>query len=351
MDTKYTGDYAIRYILLSDPNLAKQSGETSYEPSYIGMAMAYRDYLERVGTISRLTAEETSSGVPLYIQSFGTLQIDSTFLSIPVKKTIPLTTFDDIITMSDELSKGGIKNQKFILTGFANGNIEYPTYPTNVKWNKQAGGKKGLSNLLSYASENGIDIFPNFDFANAVRSGSGFSYKKHAAQTMGGRYVTKRSYDPVFQIMMKFGNANIVSPSAFMTLYEKFAKKYQKYEVGNISVLTLGTDLNSDFNMDRPLTREDSKEYTIFLLNRIKQDNNKVIASSGNAYTLPYITDLIEVPMDNSRFAISSQSVPFTGMVLHGYKNFAGTAVNMAGDVKYEILTLFHPFISEYKRA
>ncbi len=155
---------------------------------------------------------------------------------------------------------------------------------------------------------------------------------------MGGRYVTKRSYDPVFQIMMKFGRANIVSPSAFMTLYEKFAKKYQKYEVGNISVLTLGTDLNSDFNMDRPLTREDSKEYTTFLLNRIKQDNNKVIASSGNAYTLPYITDLIEVPMDNSRFAISSQSVPFTGMVLHGYKNFAGTAVNMAGDVKYEIL-------------
>lgn len=339
MDTKYTGDYAIRYILLSDPDLAKKSGETSYEPSYIGMAMAYRDYLERVGTLSRLTAEETSSGVPLYIQSFGSLDIDSTFLSIPVKKTIPLTTFDDVITMSEKLSEGGIKNQKFILSGFANGTIEFAQYPTFVKWNKSVGGKKGLSKLISYAGENGIDVFPNFDFANVTSAvGSSFSYKKHAAQTMGGRYVTKRSYDPVFQIMMKFGRANIVSPSAFMTLYEKFAKKYQKYEVGNISVLTLGTDLNSDFNMDRPLTREDSKEYTTFLLNRIKQDNNKVIASSGNAYTLPYITDLIEVPMDNSRFAISSQSVPFTGMVLHGYKNFAGTAVNMAGDVKYEIL-------------
>ena len=186
MDTKYTGDYAIRYILLSDPDLAKKSGETSYEPSYIGMAMAYRDYLERVGTISRLTAEETSSGVPLYIQSFGSLDIDSTFLSIPVKKTIPLTTFDDVITMSEKLSEGGIKNQKFILSGFANGTIEFAQYPTFVKWNKTVGGKKGLSKLISYAGENGIDVFPNFDFANVTSAvGSSFSYKKHAAQTMG----------------------------------------------------------------------------------------------------------------------------------------------------------------------
>lgn len=339
MDTKYTGDYAIRYILLSDPTLAKESGDKSYEPTYIGMAKAYRDYLERVGTISRLTAAETSSGVPLYIQSFGTLKIDSTFLSIPVKKTVPLTTFDDVITMSEKLAADGITNQNFILSGFSNGTIEAPRYPTFVKWNKEVGGKSGLSDLLAYASEKGIDIFPNFDFANVTStSGSAFSFKKHAAQTMGGRYVTKRDYDPVYQTMTRFGRQNIVSSSAFMTLYEKFAKKYQKYDIGAISILTLGTDLNSDFNIDRPLTREDSKEYTTFLLNRIKQDNAKVLVSSGNAYTLPYVTDLIEVPMDNSRFAISSQSVPFTGMVLHGYLSFAGTAVNMAGDVKYEIL-------------
>lgn len=336
MDTKYTGNYAIRYILLSDPDVAAQAKADTYEPTYVGMAVAYRDYLTRKGTIEKL--QNTESGVPLYIQSFGTLDIESTFLSIPVTKTVPLTTFEDIITMSKQLSEGGIKNQKFILTGFANSTVEYPVYPSTVKWNKEAGGKKGLNKLLSYASENDVDVFPNFDFANVVVGGSGFSFKKHAAQTMSGRYVTKRDYDPVYQQMTFFGDANIVSPSAFMSLYEKFSKKYQKYGLDAISVLTLGSDLNSDFNADRPLTREDSKEYTIFLLDRIKKENARVLASSGNAYSLPYITDLIEVPMDNSRFAISSQSVPFTGMVLHGYMNFAGTAVNMAGDVKYEIL-------------
>ncbi|MBQ0010053.1 MAG: hypothetical protein KBS76_02990, partial [Ruminococcus sp.] len=338
INTKYTGNYAIRFILLSDPNLAKSSGFESYEPSYVGMANAYRDYLERTGAITRLTAEEVKNGVPLYIQSFGALDTDDTFLSIPIVKRVALTTFDDVETMSSRLKEAGILNQNYILTAFANGTLEWQDYPSALRWERVVGGRSGLKDLIQYASEEGIHLFPNFDFANVMRAAGGFRFRRHASQTMSGRYVTKRTYDPVFQRMGEEGFSNLVSASAFQYLYNRFAQKYNKLNAGGLAVLTLGNDLNSDFNVDNALTREDSKEYTIDLLAKMAEDNGHLLVSGGNAYVLPYVTDMIDVSMYNSRFEISSASVPFVGMVLHGFVNFAGTPVNMAGDLMYEIL-------------
>lgn len=39
------------------------------------------------------------------------------------------------------------------------------------------------------------------------------------------------------------------------TMYDKLYAEYEQYNVGGISVATLGSDLNSDFNEDEPLNR------------------------------------------------------------------------------------------------
>lgn len=340
IDTKYTGNYTIRYTMLSDPNIAEEKGVDYYDPSYIGMANAYRDYLISNGSIDKLVSSELESSLPLYIHSFGALETTDTFLSFPITVTKPLTTFEDVIAMSDELKDANITNIKFILEGFANGNMSEPYYPSYVKWSSTVGGTKGLQKLLTYASETGIDIYPEFDFANIAfkKTGSGFSFRKHAAQTMSGRYTTKRFYDFVYQVISRGGNKNLVSSGSYAVLFEKFAKDYDKYEIGAISVMTLGTDLNSDFNDDYPITREDSKINTMDILNTMKDKYGKVLVAGGNAYTLPYASDIVSLPLDNSRYQISSYSIPFIGMVLHGYMNYAGNVINTEGDVKYEVL-------------
>ena len=339
-DTKYIGNYTIRYTMLSDPGLAEEAGYDSYEPSYIGMANAYRDYLIAGGALEELTAGETESSIPLYIHSYGALNAQDTFLSIPVTVEKPLTTFADVITMSDDLKSAGITNINFILEGFANGNMSKPYYPTYVKWGKAVGGADGLEDLLAYANENGIGVYPDFDFSSAywVKTFSGFSYRKHAARAMSGRYTTKRDYDYVFQVISKFGMGNVVSSGAYLELFEKFAEDYDKYEVGGISVLSLGTDLNSDFNEDYSIPREDSKVNTMEVLAEMQDKYGNVVIEGGNAYAIPYATDALNIPLDNSRYQISSASIPFMGMVLHGYLNYTGGIINTAGDVEYEVL-------------
>ncbi|MBQ7309805.1 MAG: hypothetical protein IJW87_06465 [Clostridia bacterium] len=339
-DTKYLGNYTVRYTMLSDPEIAKSAGVKSYAPSYIGMANAYRDYLIANGALEEIAAGETESTIPLYIHSYGALDAQDTFLSIPVTVEKPLTTFEDVISMTEDLKSSNITNVNFVLEGFANGNMSKPYYPSYVKWNKTVGGAKGLEDLLAYAQENEIGIYPDFDFASAywVKSFSGFSYRKHAARAMSGRYTTKRDYDYVFQVINKFGMGNVVSSGAYLDLFEKFAEDYDKYEIGGISVLSLGTDLNSDFNEDYAIPREDSKVNTMEVLAEMQDKYQNVVIEGGNAYALPYATDVLGIPLDNSRYQISSYSVPFIGMVLHGYINYTGGVVNTAGDVQYEVL-------------
>lgn len=81
----------------------------------------------------------------------------------------------------------------------------------------------------------------------------------------------------------------VISPNVMETMYDKLYKEYEQYNVGGISVATLGSDLNSDFNEDEPLNREDSKTAVVKLLQKIKENNGNVMVSGGNAYTLAYV--------------------------------------------------------------
>ncbi|MGN1095424.1 MAG: DUF5696 domain-containing protein, partial [Eubacteriales bacterium] len=127
VDTRYTGNYTIRYILLSDKE------GSSGEPTYVGMANAYRNYLIATGAISNYTEDELKDQIPLYIRSFGSLKASDTFLTFPVKVTRTLTSFKDIESMTDSLKESGIGNIKYVLSGYVNGTATSSKYPSYVK--------------------------------------------------------------------------------------------------------------------------------------------------------------------------------------------------------------------------
>lgn len=348
IDTRYTGNYTIRYILLGDSESAVE------EPTYVGMASAYRNYLISTGAIAKFSEEELKSQLPLYIQTLGSMRVEDTFLTFPVTVTKALTSFDDIKEMTASLGNSGVDNIKYILTGYANGTATYSEYPTYVKFNRQVGGNNGYKDLVEYSREEGIELLPNFDFANVTRAGSGFKYKKHAALTMTDRYATKRDYDSVAQGIQMFGWSNIVSTGAYDYIFTKFTKSFDKlfkkiegYN-GGLAPLTLGTDLNSDFDAEDPITREDSKNNTVDFIEALYEKYDSVLVEGGNAYTIPYVTDIISVPLDNSNYAISTAAVPFIGIVLHGCIDYSGSALNMAGDIMYEVLKSIENGASPY---
>ena len=335
---RYTDSYRIKYIMLTDDATAQAANLTNYyEPSYVGMAKAYRNYLEKSGQLARLNASDIDSNIPLYIESFGATQTDGRFLSIPVQVDTALTTFEDVKTMYDELTAMGVKNINFKLTGFANGGI-HPTVPYKLKWERVLGGNSGFSDLAAYSREKGFGLYPEFDFAymHDNTTFDGVNVKKHAVKTIDNRYTAKRYYDAATQTWQS-DFALAISPSVYDYFYSKFNESYVDYNANGISVSTLGSDLNSDFDKDDPYNREDSKNFTQEILAKMGESYD-VMVSGGNAYTFKYADVILNMATESSKYMRASASIPFIGMVLHGYIKTAGEALNMESDIESALL-------------
>ena len=381
----YAGSLKTRYTMLTDSGiLASLDGYAGYETSYIGMVNYYRDYLEKLGVIEPIG--EVLEDLPLYIEALGSISITKKILSFPVTTSIPLTTFDDVAMMYKDLSNAyqkildkaaehqktaddlkaddeakhadeiernlalvekynalaekiegvSIKNINFRLTGFTNGGMHF-TYPTKVNWERSTGGKTGLNELIGIAKDANKDenanfgLYPDFDFMyiNNTSAFDNINAKKTAACMVDNRYASKQVYNSVQQGFESIF-ALVVSTSTLDMLYTKFLKQYSKYDFEGISVSTLGSDLNSNFNVDDPVAREDSITNVKSLLAKMSTSYS-VMSDKGNIYAVEYLDHILTAPIDSSHFNNASYSIPFFGMVLHGYVNYAGTPINYSG--------------------
>lgn len=385
-DAKFNGSYVTRYVMLSDKNIGetiKNNNIGYYEASYSGMAAYYRDYLYDNGTLSAIT--DVKENIPLYIEALGSMDIMDKFLTFPVEKSIPLTTFDNVATMYSELRNSAavitaemekyqaladaepdgsakkaeyqeladkykdckdfvINNINFRLTGFGSGGLS-SNYPTKLRWEKACGGKREFKKLLEKANSatNGKDVFglyPDYDFMylSYAAMGDKVSKKHDLAKMIDNRYASKQVYDSISRQYVSYFTL-VINPESLDKLYSKFVKKYSKYDIQSISVSTMGSDLNSNFDKENSINRNDAQEYVENILSRmVNQNDYSVMLDMGNAYTLRYATHLLNVATDSSRVKYSSYSVPFIGMVLHGSLNYAGKPLNYSGMPEYDLL-------------
>jgi len=412
-ESKYTGSYVTRIVMLCDDAVGKAAyGEGNYPvSSYVGMAGYYRSYLEKNGVIKAI--ENVNANLPLYIESFGSMEIMSKFLSFPITKKIPLTEFSDVLEMYKNFAENSsatlkakadnytalateqatrkaeyealkaastdaeknaeydiliqecvtlkaeyesvaayyatlakdlvINNVNFRLTGFGNGGMEY-TYPTKVRWDRACGGASEFNKLVEEAKKlstggANLGIYPEYDFMyiNNTAMFDGIVVKGNVSRMVDNRYASKQTYNAVLQDMESFYTL-VINPESLDKIYNKFIKQYSKYDLHNISVSTLGSDLNSNFDEDAPVNRDDAEAYIEQILGRIKTDGYDIMTDVGNIYAVKYVNHILNATTDSSHHIHASYTVPFFGMVLHGYVNYTGTPLNYSGTPAYDIL-------------
>ncbi len=336
---RYTDDYKIRYIMLSDDTKAEAAGlGRYYECSWMGMACAYRDYLDAKNNgFERLTENDVSGSIPLYIETFGCMDTVKKVMSVPVTVSVALTSFEDIQTMYEYLAGQSVTNVNFKLTGYANGGL-YSDVPYKLKWESSVGGKSGFKDLLEYAAAHPeLGIFPDFDFVYTQTPETSVDMKDYGARTIDNRYTSKRMYSITQQTMVSHFQM-VLSPATFSHFYEKLEKRYSKYENLSVSLSTLGSELNSSYKEGDVSLREDSKTYTMKALDYFSSKGYDVMVDGGNAYTWSYADYILDVPLTSNRYNKEYATVPFMGVVLHGYVQFAGTPLNMEGNLTYAML-------------
>lgn len=390
-ETKYDGSYTMNVSMLTSNadeqatvalyNTTNSTSYGAYAASYVGMANRYRDFLIARGDISALA--ETAGDLPLYIEALGSMEYIKKILSFPVNSSLALTEFSDIVTMYDELSScvetlmekakqkdadaeatddlnekvncqeeaeeyrrlagelagfSGISNINFKLTGFANNGLSY-TYPGKLKWERVCGGKSGFRDLVAAANDKNFGVYPDFDFMYIVNTEifDGVGANGYISRQIDNRYASKQIYDPATGMYFP-GYSSVVAADIIPEFFAKLEGRYADYNWKYLSLSTMGSTLNSDFDDRDSVHREDALSYVTSVFASAKEKGYSLMVDKGNAYAYKYADHIVDIDTDSSHHIYCSYTVPFIGMVLHGYKNYAGSPINYSGVSDYDIL-------------
>jgi len=299
------------------------------EAGWEGMAASYRELLIGQGRLTRL---EEAPAAPFYLELVGGITKTKFFLGIPYTSLEPLTTFAQAETVLAELGERGIDQVRLRLTGWFNGGVSH-RLPESVKVDRKLGGKKGLEKLLQYAEERGIDVFLDVAFMRVNRDSRSFSPSREAARFINGRVARQYPYNlATYRQEDDKPPSYLLSPSRLADVVKGYLDDAGDLPAAGVSLRDLADELHSDYREKRVIDREEAKRIAAGQLAAIGESVDGVMVEGGNAYALPYADHVLDAPFGSSEFFIEDETVPFYQVVVHGYVDYAGPAVNLAGN-------------------
>lgn len=311
-------DIAVRYYPIDAENA-----------DYTDIAARYREYLtEEKGVEKR--AEEGSS--PLHVNLYGGVMKKRSVLGIPVEMKTSVTSFSQAQTILSELEAEGVDDMAVTYKNWTNDGIR-ERIDTDAKPSDKLGGRKDFEELLDYTQEHSIEMYAvadNRDF----RSGGGYYSFTDASVRISGAYSRIVSYDLAYGIPDGFAkNKSLLSPKKFSeVLGSETAHKYAERGFDGISLSTLTTSLYGDYGKST-VSRYEAMNRLADCCNTLDCElGSGILADSANAYALPYVSRIMNVPLTSSRYDIFDEDIPFYQLVLHGVIPYSSTAVNAEAD-------------------
>ncbi|MEO3946631.1 DUF5696 domain-containing protein [Gorillibacterium sp. CAU 1737] len=314
----YSGDIRVRFSFLS--------GE---EASYAGMARHYQNLLVSENKLQALTDEKS---LPFYLDILGTIDKRSFFLGIPYQSVASMTTFDQAGTIADQLGKDGISNLQMRLTGWFNKGVNHKT-PTKVKVDSASGSKKDLQKLADKLKTMGGELYPDVALQLVYHDDSKFTPASDASRFVTRDVSMLANYDRATNRMNDYyGSYYLLSPSKLPSFTERFSSSYKKLGLSSLSLRDLGSTLNSDYRNSRTMFRETAKAIASEQLGKLETAYPNLMVAGANSYAWEYARHLIDVPTSTSGFNLADEEVPFYQMVVHGFADYTGEAINLSDE-------------------
>lgn len=310
--------YTVEYLLMENEDL-----------DYVDMAAAYRDYLiDRYG----MSADGNIKNAPFYLNLLGGLKKEEYVLGVKTNLLTPLTTYAQAGTIMEELGNAGIDSLVVKYTGWQKGGME-SVIPTKVLFEKKLGGKSGFQKLETYADQNGIGLFMDFDFVNLYKGGGGISEFSDAAQTVGSTPAYQYTYNLNTLAKNSKERWKVLAPSRLTDAVDSMLGQREKLRGAQLSLSTLGGNIYSDFtHKEDGLDRSDAKGIWEKVFASCGEMFENVMTDDGNAYVFPYVSHIYNAPSGSSGYDIEDETVPFYQIVLHGLVSYSVEPLNLCAD-------------------
>ncbi len=298
------------------------------DADYVDIAESYRNYLMKE---EGLTSKTTAGEALMYVDLYGGTQKKKPVLGIPVTMKQPITKYDEAVEMLTELKNYGAEDIVVSYNNWTNDGINSKV-DTDAKPSGKLGGKSEFEKLTSFIDQNGFQLYPVSDNRDFY-SGNGYGSFSDTCVRISGSYSRIVSYDRAYGIPDGFKkNMSLLSPSYFGEVYGEVAENYADRGLTGVSIGNITTSLYGDYgkkNISRYTAMTMAEESFGTLTGGL---SNGILADCANAYALPYVNHITNVPLSSSRFDIFNEDIPFYQLVMHGIVPYSTTAVNADAD-------------------
>ncbi|WP_409342214.1 DUF5696 domain-containing protein [Paenibacillus sp. MBLB4367] len=297
------------------------SGENA---DYVGMAQAYRTYLEESGQLAGKL--QATNQIPLQLSFIG----GGTKPKFGGHSYEAATTFDQAEQVVEELRQQGISNMRVTYqgwqhSGYAETDERFPVV-------QAIGGSKGAERFVSSMHEKGIKVLFEDYLAWKNPDHSLFSVKSDGIRSIDSTVLQRRIGGSQDTAAKKLVGRFIVNPVKAVAKQKEVIDSLKEIGVDGIHYVDgPGNVVYSDYLPDAPLSREDTAFYYRSLMDYTREQLGTVGALRGNDYSLGHADFIQELPSESSYDFIIDETVPFYPMVVHGAVEYTTTAANLRG--------------------
>ena len=241
-----------------------------------------------------------------------------------------MTDFDQTREILTGLKDRGVDDMVVALNNWTNagiaGKVDYKAKAAGV-----LGGKSDFKDLTQYMQDNGIAYYPTVN-NKKFYSGQGFFSFTDTAIRVSGSYSRLVSYERAFGTPDSFKDTiSLLSPNKFRDIYSDLTDNYTQAGIPGVCIGEMTSVLYGDYGK-KAISRDAMKQIMADSLSGLQSGVGSVLANTANAYALPYVDHVTNVPLSSSGFDVFDEDLPFYQLVLHGVMPYATTAINGSAD-------------------
>lgn len=291
------------------------------DANYTGLAKRYREYLLEKDELIKV---EDNFKVRL---DFLGLDVENWMLW---KKDAPVTTVDNIREIYSDLEQEGVTDILSIYKGWQDGGI-FNLPVTSYDVDGSIGGAGELSRLMDECEEKNIDFYLFTDGVRANPETGNTTFD--TVKKMDKRLYTQNTYQNVYDEFVYW------TPQKTVENLNILQKNLTKKGVNKIALSEVGNTLFTYTMGDTMQTRLVSKHLYEEALKQTSETMDLMLEAPVQCYWR-YVKAIVDMPISDSDYIYTDQSVPFLSIALKGILPMYGDYVNFEANEREYFLKL-----------
>ena len=299
---------------------------SSSDVNYADCAEVYRNYLIKE---KGLEAKATPNNNDLYLDLYGGVMKDTSILGIPFNLKTEITGFDQAKEILNQFRDDGVASMTVNYNDWTNDSIK-KKISTEADPSGTLGGSSDWEDLLKL--DDNITVVPSMNNFTMSSSSWGYMTLTSTAIRVSNAYSRQSSYSPAFGVAEKGVSPALLTPNKYSTVFSEMLESYADEKLDSVGFGYYSTRLVSDFSKSDFSSRSNTMKILTEGYQKAKDQLGTVYASGANAFLLPYVNNVSNIPVYSSSFNVTDYDIPFYQMVIHGYLDYASTPVNKSSN-------------------